>query len=266
MDERPSCGPAGGRGFSGRRKSGIVLLFERRIVNSIKPILQGIDRWRSNRAAAGFVRAFFLLFAGILTCGAASRAENQGVASNATSNFVGSAVRSTIDDFDGDYHADQIAVETGTNEFSGTQYWIEVRLSAAGRQIIPVFSAPGGIQVVARDVNGNGYLDLVLTASSLRRPVAILLNDGHGHFTRVNPSEFPRAFQDSDGNWESRGHFLDDCAGLPRSLRFLIVLTPGKLWIAPTPVARLAEANLDDFLSRELAPHAGRAPPVSSLL
>jgi hypothetical protein len=252
---------------------GIVLMFEsivNRMRNRLTPILQGIVRRRSNPAAGDFVRAFFLLFATLVVCSGIARAENAGSTSNVTSSATTdasrAAVRNTIDDFDGDYHPDQIAVQTGANEFSGTQYWIEVRLSTAGRQLIPVFSVPGGIQVVARDVNGNGYLDLVLTASSLRRPVAILLNDGHGQFTRVNPGEFPRAFQDSESRWESRGHFLDDYAGLPRSLRFLIVLTPGKLWIAPTPVARLAAANLDDFLSRELAPHAGRAPPVSSLL
>ena len=241
-----------------------------RTVKSLVPILGELGRWRSNATAVGLVRTFFLLFFALLTCGGISRAENHGPTSSAASSVnsggTWSAVGSTIDDFDGDYHPDQIAVETGANEFSGTQYWIDVRLSTAGRQIIPVFSVPGGIQVVARDVNGNGYLDLVLTASVLRRPVAILLNDGHGQFTRVDPEEFPRAFQDSETSWEARGHFPDDHAGLPRSLRFLIALTPGRLSIAPSPVTRLAAANPGDFLSRGLAPHAGRAPPTSSLL
>ena len=259
--------------FPGFEKAGLCYCSKRivtRTVKSLAPILGGLDRWRSKASAAGFVRTFFLLFFALLACGGISRAENDtptlNAVLNANSGLAQSAVRSTIDDFDGDYHPDQIAVKTGASEFSGTQYWIDVRLSTAGRQIIPVFSVSGGIQVVARDVNGNGYLDLVLTASVLRRPVAILLNDGHGQFTRVDPDEFPRAFQDAEDSWESRGHFRDDYAGLPRSLRFLIVLTPGRMSIAPSPVARLEPANLGNFLSRALAPHAGRAPPVSSLL
>jgi hypothetical protein len=225
---------------------------------------------RGRPAANGFARALllvflaFLAFSGISRAGTAARTSQPSP--NTSSSAAGIAVRSTIDDFDGDFRPDQIAVKTGANEFSGTQYWIEVRLSAAPSQIIPVFSVPGGIQVVARDVNGNGTLDLVLTASLLRRPVAILLNDGHGQFTRVDPDEFPRAFQDCETSWESRAHFLDDFGGLPRSLRFLIALAPGKLWIAPSPVARVAADNSAELSGRALAAHAGRAPPASFLL
>ncbi|HEY0702680.1 MAG TPA: VCBS repeat-containing protein [Candidatus Acidoferrales bacterium] len=208
------------------------------------------------------LRAFFFLLVALLAGSRVSSARSQQL-SNVPAD---PAVRNAIDDFDGDYHPDQIAVQTGASEFSGTQYWIEVRLSTAAPQRIPVFSVPGGIQVVARDVNGNGHLDLVLTASSLRRPVAILLNDGHGRFTRVDPDEFPSAFQNSGTNWESRGHTLDDYAGLPPSSRFVVVLAARKLWAAPSPVARLAPAHLVDFLSLALAPHAGRAPPLSVLL
>jgi hypothetical protein len=234
------------------------------------PIQQKIASRRSISAASGFLRALFLLFVAFLAFSGISRAGTSEQTSQAGSNFVPSdersALRTTIDDFDGDFHPDQVAVKTGPAEFSGTQYWIEVRLSTARSQVIPVFSVPGGIQVVARDVNGNGSLDLVLTASSLRRPVAILLNDGHGQFTRVDPDEFPRAFQDCETSWESRAHFLDDFGGLPRSLRFLIALAPGKLWIAPSPVARVAADNSAELSGRALAAHAGRAPPASFLL
>jgi hypothetical protein len=241
-----------------------------RTVKILAPILQKVGPRRSNSAATGLPRALFLLFLFLFAFIGVSRAEKAALscstASSITTDAAGSAVRTSIDDFDGDFHPDQIAVKTGANEFSGTQYWIEVRLSTARSQIIPVFSAPGGIQVVARDVNGNGSLDLVLTASSLRRPVAILLNDGHGVFTRVDPEEFPRAFQDSETNWESRSRSLDDFGGLPRTLRFLIALAPGKFWTAPSPVARLASENCKVLAGRALAPDAGRAPPASFLL
>jgi hypothetical protein len=236
-----------------------------RTVKLLAPILQKFGPRRSISAATVLPRAFFLLSLTLLAFSGVSRAETPKPASSAIP-ITGAAVRTSIDDFDGDFHPDQVAVKTGQNEFSGTQYWIEVRLSAAPSQIIPIFSLSGGIQVVARDVNGNGTLDLVLTASSLRRPVAILLNDGHGVFTRVDLGEFPRAFENSETSWESRAHFLDDLGGLPRSSRFLITLAPGRLWAAPSPVARLSAENSAGFAGCALAPHAGRAPPASCLL
>jgi hypothetical protein len=262
-----SRNPASWR-FPGHGKAGLCYCLDGILARTVKilaPILQKIDLWRSSPASGGFPRVFSLLLLALFAFSGISRAETPKPASNATPNRS-AAVRTAIDDFDGDFHPDQIAVKTGANEFSGTQYWIEVRLSTAPSQIIPVFSVPGGIQVVARDVNGNGSLDLVLTASSLRRPVAILLNDGHGVFTRVDPDEFPRAFQESETTWESRAHFLDDFGGLPRSLRFFIALAPGELWVAPSAVARLTAENSTSITGRALAPHAGRAPPASFLL
>jgi hypothetical protein len=255
-------------GFAGLGKAGLCYCLEGILARTVKilvPILNKNASWRDTPAAKSFRRAFLLLCFTFLAFSQISRAETPKPAASATTNAV-AAVRTTVDDFDGDFRPDQIAVKTGANEFSGTQYWIEVRLSAAPSQVIPVFSVPGGIQVVARDVNGNGTLDLVLTASSLRRPVAIFLNDGHGQFTRVDPGEFPRAFQDCEASWESRAHFLEDFGGLPRSLRFLIALAPGKLWIAPSPVARLLAEHSDGVSGHALAPHAGRAPPAFFLL
>ncbi len=152
------------RGFPGSEKTGLCYCFDGILARTVKilaPILQKVGPRRSNSAATGLPRALFLLFLFLFAFIGVSRAEKAALscstASSITTDAAGSAVRTSIDDFDGDFHPDQIAVKTGANEFSGTQYWIEVRLSTARSQIIPVFSAPGGIQVVARDVNGNGY-------------------------------------------------------------------------------------------------------------
>lgn len=263
MTSRACC-----RSFPEPGKAGLCYCLGGILVRTVKllaPILQKFGPRRSISAATVLPRAFFVLFLAFLSFCGTSRAETLKTDPTAGPTPNAAGVRTAIDDFDGDFHPDQIAVRTGTDEFSGTQYWIEVRLSTAQRQIIPVFSVPGGIQVVARDVNGNGYLDLVLTASALRRPVAILLNDGHGQFTRVDPGEFPRAFQDSETSWESHSHVLDDLGGLPRSLRFLIVLAPAQFWIAPSPVAQLAAENSIVLAGRAITPHAGRAPPASFL-
>src|SRR5258708_10878509 len=51
---------------------------------------------------------------------------------------------------------------------------------------LPIFTA--------RDVNGDSFLDVVITTLWTNKPVAILLNDGLGNFTYTTPSEFQSAF------------------------------------------------------------------------
>jgi len=232
-------------------------------VKRLTPISKAIHRWRGSVTAAGFARAFSLLLFAVLAPTEISQAAKYLQPSNIP---AAPAVRSALDDLDGDFRPDQIAVRTGSNEFSGTQYWIDVRLSSAGRQLIPVFSLPGGIQVVARDVNGNGSLDLVLTTTSLRLPVAVLLNDGHGRFTRAEPDAFPAAFQDAGTNWQSRDHSLDDCAGLLRSWRSLFVPAASSAPVTPSLAGRIAPSNRSLFVSRTPVSHSGRAPPPAILL
>jgi hypothetical protein len=226
-------------------------------------IFQAVHRWRGSVTATGFVRAFFLLLFAVLASTAIAPAAENFPAQNIPAS---PAVRSALDDLDGDFRPDQIAVQTGNSEFSGTQYWIELQLSSAGRQRIPVFSLPGGIQVVARDVNGNGKLDLVLTTTSLRLPVAVLLNDGHGQFTRVEPEAFPSAFQDAGTSWESREHSPDDCAGLLRSWRSPIVLAASTSPVAPALAGHVGPSNHIIVVSLKATPDSGRAPPAPALL
>lgn len=102
-------------------------------------------------------------------------------------------------DFDGDRQMDLATVQAGLSEGSRTRYSVRLRLTAAGRQSIQILGPAGGLEITARDVNGDQAVDLVLTAAWLKEPVAILLNDGHGHFSRIDPSVYPDAFHDSNG-------------------------------------------------------------------
>jgi hypothetical protein len=220
-------------------------------------------RWRDSVASIGFARGIFLLlFAALLPAGALRAAEHFP----ATDHPATSALRATFDDFDGDFRPDQIDVQTGNSEFSGTQYWIELRMSTTGRQMIPVFSLPGGLQVVARDVNGDRTLDLILTTKSLRRPVAILLNDGHGRFTRAEAEAFPKAFQDAGTSWESRDHSVQDCADFAPSSRSLVVLASSGWSMGRSIAGRIAPSQRFIVVRLKAAPDAGRAPPVLALL
>lgn len=214
-------------------------------------------RWRRNFAALGFFGVFLLsLFAG-LVADAGAGTEFQG----ASVNTVGPALPFTIADFDGDLRPDLIDVHAGKTGLSGTQYWIELQLSAAGRQTIPVFAPAGGIRVSARDVNGDQNLDLVLTTTWFKQPVAILLNDGHGSFTSVDPRAFPNAFRENSTTWSSREDLTNDFAGVPPSSRAGGFLASLGSPIVASRSAGVAQSDRSFLLNRFLTSQSGRAPP-----
>jgi hypothetical protein len=98
--------------------------------------------------------------------------------------------RFAIADFDGDNQPDLATVEVGQVTASRARYWILFQMSAGPRQFIGVTAPVGGIEIASRDVNGDSSPDLVVTTPWLNRPVAVLLNDGHGNFTLYDPAAF----------------------------------------------------------------------------
>jgi hypothetical protein len=223
---------------------------------------EGFPRRRGNFALAGCLRwllplLFFVVFSGAAT----ADSEIQ----RASTNSVGPALQYTVADFDGDLRPDLVGVQTGTAGFSGTQYWIELQLSAAGRQSIPVFARSGGIQVAARDVNGDHSLDLVLTTTWFSQPVAIFLNDGHGSFTRVDPGAFPNAFRGATTELSSRRTIGHDCAGVPPSSPTGAVLAEFSATIVDSQIDKIAQANRRFGINQFLTSQLGRAPPASLL-
>ncbi len=99
--------------------------------------------------------------------------------------------RFAIADFDGDSQPDLATVEVGQITASRARYWILFKLTAGPQQFIGVTAPVGGIEIAPRDVNGDRSLDLIVTTTWLNRPVAVLLNDGHGNFTLRDPVAFP---------------------------------------------------------------------------
>jgi hypothetical protein len=112
-------------------------------------------------------------------------------------------LRFAIADFDGDNVPDFATVETGQLNALHTRYWIGFQLSSGPRQSIGVTAPAGGLQITSRDMNGDSFLDVVVTTSWTNRPVAVLLNDGQGNFTSSDPGAFPILTQNSGINWTS---------------------------------------------------------------
>jgi hypothetical protein len=155
--------------------------------------------------------AFLLLLCGLAGSSTASAGGNQ----NGPITSPGPGLPFAIADFDGDRRPDVANVRAGNNASGASTYWIQLQLSAAGRQSIQLDAPSGGLLIEARDVNGDNAVDLVLTTAWFRQPVAVLLNDGHGKFFRAAPASFPGAFIGCSTNWLPATIPMANILGIP---------------------------------------------------
>jgi hypothetical protein len=212
----------------------------------------------SSAAPGFFVRSIFLLvFIGLVGGSAAAKTDIQ----NAPIVSFGPGPQFAIADFDGDLHPDLAIVQGGQTTSGNTDYWIQLQLSKAGWQSIRLVGPAGGLQVEARDVNGDHAVDLVLTTAWLRQPVAIFLNDGHGSFSRVEPSAFPGAFSESKTNWGFGSHpSIDTVDVLPQSRAGACREARNPLG-GRSPRGLISPTGAGFPLSPLIASQAARAPP-----
>jgi hypothetical protein len=101
-------------------------------------------------------------------------------------------------DFDGDRVPDLASVQAGPDLASRTRYWIRLNFSLGNARSFAVSGPAGGLQIVSRDVNGDSFLDLIISTRLANEPVAVLLNDGAGNFRLADVGEF------GAGIWEAR--------------------------------------------------------------
>jgi hypothetical protein len=156
---------------------------------------------------------FLLGVLGLVCPGAAAATPAQGPATDtptANSNFA-------IADFDGDRKPDLATVDLDGFDAPNARYSIRFQLTGGRGQSIGVAAPFGGLHVAARDVNGDNALDLIISTAWLHRPVAILLNDGHGRFTVASPAAFPATVWDSPTGWEPATGEVHGVAALIRT-------------------------------------------------
>lgn len=207
---------------------------------------------------AWFLQASALVLASLLCTPAVGASGNPGTPASA-------AVRNAqvaIADFDGDQLPDLASVETGRVGSISTDYWIQLQLTDSGRQSIHLVAPSGGLLIEARDVNGDHAIDLVLSTVWSRQPVAVLLNDGHGRFSQAEPSDFPAAFEDSSGTWNSSSQQASEPVGIPPQEQAGACSQATRLPDARGPTDSIAVAGPGFPLDSLLISHPGRAPPL----
>jgi len=166
-----------------------------------------------------------------------------------------------IADFDGDVRPDVASIQIGLNSSGNTTYWIQLQLSAVSSQSIGLVAPMGGLLIEARDINGDHAVDLVLATAWFKQPVAILLNNGHGSFSRVEPTAFPGAFTGSRTNWDSAANHLMDMLGLPPQARSGICQKSRGLLRGRSPTSWILFSSPGSLANSLLISHTGRAPP-----
>jgi hypothetical protein len=227
-------------------------------VDNFSPILAFPRFSNYYSAAARFVcRYLCSLFVVGLVGGAAAGAD----VSSAHTTSSAPGLSFSIADFDGDLKPDLADVQAGQTDVSGTNYQIQLQLSATGRQTFRIVAPMGGLRIFASDVNGDNALDLVLTTKWLRQPVAILLNDGHGKFLPVEPDAFPEAFDQSTTSWGSiRDHEIDVVCVPPQSRED--ICSQNTPFLHHQSYSRCAATPNSRFgIAVFLISHFGRAPP-----
>ncbi len=176
---------------------------------------------------------------------------------------IGPGSQFGIADFDGDHRPDIAYVQAGQSFQGNNIYCIEFRLSSRGPSCFWLVAPSGGLFVEARDVNGDHAIDLVVSTAWFRKPVAVLLNNGHGNFTAASPSAFPHAFQQvSNKGLSSQQRLATSISALTQSR--VGVCTEMPLSDHASQARFRLLSTLAIFSPQSFRAHHGRAPPSQS--
>jgi hypothetical protein len=166
-----------------------------------------------------------------------------------------------IGDFDGDRQPDVATVETARFNLADSRYSISFQLSQGRAQTIGVTGPAGGLVLIARDVNGDRALDLVLVTAWRHELVAVLLNDGRGNFAAANAAQFGLNTVSAASQFRVTPARIDDrtIAGVQYSFAGNL---DGEGWAGLHRETKLSLSRSLQHVSKSLrSASSGRAPP-----
>jgi hypothetical protein len=98
-----------------------------------------------------------------------------------------------IADFDGVRQRNLALIQNASSGTPTSQYSVEFNFSAGRKRALWFVAPSGGLQIAARDVNGDNFADLLVTSLLDSNFLVILLNDCKGNFAAAGPSDYPGA-------------------------------------------------------------------------
>jgi hypothetical protein len=201
----------------------------------------------------------------LLVCAAGLRAETQ-VAGDIGGGWRSATGSFAIANLDGDELPDLASVEMDRANGVATSYRIRVQLSAWPESAIGVVGPLGGLRISAADVNGDDRIDLVVRATRESTLIAVLLNDGSGHFRKAELTSYPELDQEATIFVQKKNEPQGTCSSVVPARGFqLEIVSEGR-------ALSLARCQADVFsdegprvLRGTLLSDAGRAPPTAFL-
>jgi hypothetical protein len=170
-----------------------------------------------------------------------------------------------IADFDGDQRPDLATVRAERTSQPFSSYSIHLKFSGSPDAALNLIAPGGGLEIVARDVNGDAFTDLVVITATDSRLVAVLVNDGHGKFTVAKPAAFPGIGQQSNSFVFPPDTFAANQSSLPPTRgNFGAEALHAGLYRAPANEDQLLSAAPFPVSLIFLRSRFGRSPPASA--
>lgn len=212
-------------------------------------------------ARAGLL--FPCLLAALLLCVAGVRAETQ-VGGRIENGWHAGTGSFAIANLDGDELPDLASVEMDRANGLATSYRIRVQLSAWPESAIGVVGPLGGLRISAADVNGDDQVDLVVRTTQKSTLIAVLLNDGSGHFRKAELASYPELQQEATLIVKSKSEPLGTFGSVvpARGFEFGIVSKVRNLSLACCQADVSRDEGRRDLQGIFLS-DAGRAPPTA---
>jgi hypothetical protein len=188
--------------------------------------------------------------------------ETAAPARNAPAHETRIVPQFAIEDFDGDSRPDIATVLDGRSD-ADNHYRIRFQLSSGRSQNVDLTAPVGGLDLSSRDVNGDDFLDVVVTTAGTDRPVAVLVNNGAGTFTPSDPGAFPEAFRKSNNSWSALTEELREASPAFLSRYFSSDLASNATFSLPIEIGVFARRP-ERLETRDAeASYFGRAPPFT---
>lgn len=206
---------------------------------------------------------FLCLMALLLVCVVGLRAETQ-VASPIGSGWHAGTESFAIANLDGDELPDLASVELDRANGVATSYRIRVQLSAWPESAIGVVGPLGGLRISAADVNGDDRIDLVVRTAQKSTLVAVLLNDGSGHFRKAEPAGYPELEQEATIFVEKKSEPQSTSGSAVPARGFQLgVVSEGQNFGPARCQGYISSNERRRILRGAFFPDAGRAPPMA---